>query len=47
MNRCKHYPTDEEINEWGPFCGKNSDVSGGEPCTVEDEENCQWAQEDV
>ena len=44
-NKCSFYPIDEEIVEYGPICGAGSDVSGGLPCTQEDEKTCQWAQQ--
>lgn len=42
---CEFYPTEEEAIEYGPFCGCNSDVSGGPPCTEEYSLTCQWANE--
>ena len=43
--KCKFYPTDEELEMYGPFCGACSDISGGPPCTKENEYKCQWAKE--
>lgn len=42
---CEFYPPEEEIEEYGPFCACSSDISGGPPCTKEDEKKCQWANE--
>lgn len=46
MGLCEFYPSEEELEEWGPFCACNSDVSGGPPCIKEDSEACQWAIEE-
>jgi len=44
-NLCEFYPTEEDIEEDGPFCYGGSDVSGGPPCSKEYGETCQWAIE--
>jgi hypothetical protein len=43
-DRCEFYPTDKELNKYGPFCGCNSDISGG-VCTIIDSKKCRWAIE--
>jgi len=40
-NICSLYPTPDEET---CVCGGGSDISGGEPCTKEDERNCPWAK---
>ena len=41
---CEYYPTEKELDEDGPFCAQGSDVSGGPPCTEDDQRECQWAK---
>ncbi len=42
VDKCKYWPQPED--DLGGVCGCGSEI-GGNPCTKEDEKECQWAKE--